>query len=304
MIELIKKFSIFYPIRGKNEEKFLNYLTGEVLKDISFELQKFKNKIPKGKIKANVKVNLENSGLKSGKIENKNIVNSIYYEDNKPNINFNPYCKEISLPSFYNAPSVAIARKDLNKILEEDVKIKVKVLKERFRSANILIGNLKNPEFLIFSHFDTVLNGAVDNSSGIAVIISLIKEHPELLKNNLFILSGSEELSFENPYWGYGYRVFEKEYEDLIFSSKRILVVDSVGFTISKIFKNREILWLAFPIRNFEKILNKTFLLSSIFSEEKLKEYYTFYHSNLDTVKNLKEEFLLQAKRILKKFLV
>lgn len=304
MIEIIREFEIFYPIKGKRERKFLKYLINEVLKDVSLEIQKFKNEIPESKIRSNVDLKFENSGLVSGKIEEMNIVSSIHYEGEQPNINFNPYCEDISLPSFYNAPSVAIAKKDLNKLIDvENVKIKVKVKKEKFSSSNILIGNLNNPKNLIFTHFDTVLKGAVDNSSGVSVVISIIKKFPKLLNNNLFILSGSEELSFENPYWGCCYRIFEKEFLNLIKNSKRIIVVDSLGFLAPKIFQDKKILWLAFPIRNFELIAKKTFILSSIYSKEKMKVYYSFFHSNLDSIKNLKERYLLHGLKLLKIFL-
>lgn len=140
-----------------------------------------------------------------------------------PNINFNPFCKSVSLTSFYFTPSLAISKKDLHFIINvEEIEGKVKIKKEKFISRNLIIGNLENPRFVIFAHYDTIKKGAIDNSSGVAILLSLIKENPKTLSNTLFVFSGSEELSFEKPiYWGKGYRVFEEEFKEVLKNSKK-----------------------------------------------------------------------------------
>jgi len=104
--------------------------------------------------------------------------------------------------------------KNLNK-LPEVVKIKINVEREKFRSRNLLAGNLTAPKTIFFTHYDTVLKGTIDNAS-VAVLLYFLINHKSALKENLFVFGGSEELSFEEPYWSKGYRELEKEYVGLM----------------------------------------------------------------------------------------
>ena len=93
-----------------------------------------------------------------------------------------------------------------------------------------MVGNLINPKNLVFTHYDSIYSGAVDNASGVAVTLKLILDKPKLLKTTLFVLSGNEELAYDFPvYWGRGYREFEKKYWPLMKHSQKILIIDGVG---------------------------------------------------------------------------
>lgn len=304
MLELIKKLEKLSPRKGKNEKKAAELIKTELESFEIFE-QKFFNSIPEGKAELicdGEKIPCEASALKTGRIEEKCLISSIHVSARiffHSNINFNPYCNEISLATFYHAPSIAVEKSYVQKIIEvEEIKGKVKVKKKRFLSRNLLIGNIKNPKAIVFTHYDSVINGAVDNSSGVAVCIKVLKNNPELAKKVLFVFSGSEELSFDFPiYWGKGYRVFEEEYLTLLKKAKKIMVIDCVG--VSRSILTKQFLINAFPIKNLEKFNNKTFLVTSY----NFSKLWKVYHSKLDTLNAgiLKEKYLLQTYKFLVK---
>jgi hypothetical protein len=299
---LIKKLSSFCPIRGKNEKKKAANLLLNILESFNVEVQKFKNVIPdvfNSKIKP--KIGLI-STFSSGKIcvEERNIISN-FCEFDRPNINFNPFCQDISLVTFYRKPAVTVSKSDVEKLIELD-KIKVKVKKERFISYNILVGS-KNPRYLVLTHYDTVLSGTCDNISGTSFLIHFILKNQQYLKNTLFVFSGSEELTYyDSIYWGYGYRIFEEEHLDILKNCKRIVVVDSLGLTKSYI--DKEFLKEAFPIKNLEIFKRKIFLITGI-----NKNYWKIYHSNLDNlnyIEKIEKNFIknvLDTEGLLKKII-
>ncbi|MEM5829936.1 MAG: hypothetical protein QXL82_00255 [Candidatus Aenigmatarchaeota archaeon] len=298
----IKELEKFYPIRGKREKLAANFIMSFLEeKGISYEIQKFKNQVPNGKSKLicdGVEIKSLPSSFVSGKIRDKNLIPNILIRENfsEPNIAFNPYSKAISLATFYYVASLTISRNDVQKVLKADeIYGKVKIKKEKFTGYNIIVGNIKTSKRLIFAHYDTVLNGAIDNSSGTAFLLSLITNSKYLKEENLFLICGSEELSFEKPYWGYGYRIFEKEFEYLFKEVKEIIVVDCIGFD-KPIFidSDKNLKMEAFPIKNFEKYEKKIVVFSSI-SENNIKDFYSFYHSYLDTKKLLEKKYIEES---------
>lgn len=300
------------PIKGKKAIKAAKFIINLLEKyNIGYDIQKITNYIPSGKSK--LKIDGENiecipACFISGKIEEKNIVSNILPLENleSPLISFNPYCKEFSLVSFYFTPSINIRGKDVKKIIvAKEIKGKVKIKKEKIKAINISVGNIKNPKNLIISHYDTVLNGAVDNLSGISVMLDIIINKKEkILKNNLFVFCGSEELSYNKPiYWGYGYRKFEEEFFDVFIKTKNIFVIDCIGFDKPYINKDEKLNFEAFPISNFQKIKNKIHLITSITSKN-MKNFYSFYHSNLDVPTLLKEEYMENSIKLLIKKLI
>lgn len=302
---LLNKLSKLYPINGKREKLAIKFILKNLEeKNVSLDVQWFKNSVPNGKCKLEVdgeKIKCMHASFSSGKIDEKNLVaNTIVRQSfESPNISFNPYCKDISLATFYFKTSICIKSSDVKKIIEaEYISGKVKIKKEKFKTANILVGKIRNPKKIIFAHFDTVLSGCIDNSASIALLINLIFEGKDkILKDALIVFSGSEELSFEKPYyWGYGYRIFESEFYEVLKKSKSIIVVDCIGFDYSYISKDEELLKEAFPIKNFNKFFNKIFLLTSI-SQKNIKYFYSFYHSNLDLSNLVKDYYVQQAKR-------
>lgn len=209
-----------------------------------------------------------------------------------PNINFNPYSDSISCVNFYFAPAIAIARKDVPKIvLGKNIKGKVSVKKVQTLVSHILVGNIKNPKNIIFAHYDSILTGALDNASGVAVSLFLAIQQKELLKDSLFVFDPCEELSFDKPtYWGYGFRVFEKKFSKLMKGAKKIIPLDCVGNGPVTIDSDPKILYLAFPIKNFEALKKKMITLYS-----SLPGLMRVYHSASDKPSILKEKYLLEA---------
>jgi hypothetical protein len=243
-------------------------------------------------------LNCKNSGFLSGRIENKDILISAFSESegNVANINFSPYSDAISRASFYPSCAISVSRKDLPKILKaKKIKGVTKVKKKKFIRENILIGNLKNPVKIVFTHYDSIEEGAVDNISGLAVLLRLVSENKKMLNNNLFVFSGSEELSYDDPiYWGKGYRCFEKKHQRLLLKAERVFIIDSVGNGRAVVVKDKNLILQAFPVVNLDKIMNKTAVISG-----DMDELMKYYHSLADDLSKLKEKYLVQAEKIL-----
>ena len=224
------------------------------------------------------------TGLKSGIIKSKKTIissltssQSFLYEEN---INFNPLCATaISRSNHYFAPSIAVLRDDVNRILQATTVIgEIKVKPTEYINEQIFVGNQKNPDNILFCHYDSLGPGATDNASGVAVLLSLIIETPMLLNTCLFVFDGNEELSYDQPiYWGNGYRVFENRYGRLLENAGRIFVVDCVGDSTVSFINDPTICRLAFPIKQLERYLKKITLVSG--------DYDTLmqvYHSEAD----------------------
>ena len=305
-VKFISQLLKFSPRQGENEKRAADFIVSVLKKSgIGFRVQKFPAKIPlikKAALKAdNKKIKCEGCCFIGGKIEEKgNLISSLIpsrFFLTEPNINFNPKCRSVSLDNFYFAPALAVSKNDLPKILKaKKVKGEVKVIPYRFLSSNILIGNVKSPENIVFAHYDSIKKGAVDNASGVAVLMKVIISYPETFKN-LYVFSGNEELSYENPvYWGHGYRAFEKKYENLLHNAKKIIVVDCVGKGKSVIGRDYNLTELAFPIKNIKKLSKKIFILRG-----GIDELMSVYHSDLDGLEQIDEKQLDSAVKLLKK---
>lgn len=187
-----------------------------------------------------------------------------------------------------------MSRRDLPRLVGRELKVVIDVDRETYTDNIIVAGNTINPEMVIVTHYDSVLNGAVDNASGVAVILALMKLFwPKLHGKALFILTGAEELSYERPYWGKGYRDALELYPHAFHAAKRVIVVDSVGFREAGLVRERELIWLAFPV-NDDSILNKTLLITSAVNIDD-KKYFSFYHSREDTIDKLACNYMKDA---------
>lgn len=222
------------------------------------------------------------------------LISSRYLID-VPNINFNPASRALSVSNFYFAPSLAIRSGDVPTVLKgKDVRGIVRVQKVQYSLPQILIGNLKNPSKIVFTHFDSIGPGAIDNASGTAVCLSLILTHPDLLSQTLFVFDSNEEVSYDYPtYWGHGYRVFEKRHKKLLQKAETILSIDSVGNGSPQVIRDPKILNLAFPIANLASFLNKTITIGG--DIEKMMEV---YQSEADLPQLLSEKYLEQTKQL------
>jgi hypothetical protein len=295
----------FSPRQLEGEKKAADFIISFLKKNhFSYYVDYFLTKVPKIEraiLKAdNKKIPCKGCSFVSGKIKDKDylissLIPSRFFLE-KPNINFNPKCDGISLSNFYFAPALAVSKRDLDLILRaKRVEGEVKIKRIKYKARNILVGNLKNPKIICFAHYDSIEKGAVDNASGVAVIMAAIISHPEIIKNNLFVFSANEELSYDKPtYWGYGFRSFENKFFKIMKLSKEILVVDCVGNDRAKVFKDENSIYLAFPIKNKEKFKDKIKIISGGF--DNLME---IYHSDLDDIKRINENYLMEGVRMI-----
>jgi hypothetical protein len=305
--KFIAKLVSFAPRQLEGELKARDFLVS-VLKEnsIPFLLQKFQVAIPLTQevslLADGKKVKCEGCSFLSGEIKSNDVVlssllsSSICQEIS--NINFNPRCEGISLKNYYFTPAICVNYKDIAKIVEaKKIAGNVQVEKVAHQSANILVGNVKNPRAIFFAHYDSIKKGAIDNASGVAVMMKVILEKPETLKNNLFIFSGAEELSYDKPvYWGSGFRAFEQKYQKLIDGAKKIVVIDCVGNDHAVVITDPSIAILAFPVKNLHKIAKKTEIVTA-----NLDSLMSVYHSDLDDGRGISEAYLNEAFTLLVK---
>ncbi len=217
------------------------------------------------------------------------------------NINFNPRAKSISRSNHYFAPAIAVAPKYLKQICDaKKVHAVVKVEPEKHRSLNMLVGNTENPKNIVFAHYDSIGPGAIDDASGIALLLQSIIEKPKTLEQTLYVISGNEELSYDKPlYWGYGYRVFEKKYSQQLQKAKQIICVDCIGHAKPEIFTDPGIVRLGLPLANLAKWQKKTAMLSG--DIDALMEV---YHSDDDTFEKIDPKQYVAAYKTFQKMIV
>ncbi len=308
--QIIDKLISFGERQLRNENEAQVYIE-EILRinNVSYILDTYTTYIPKysewGLVVDGIEIESLPCGLISGEINSAdNLISSLISSQKNlhdPNINFNPRCEEISRSNHYFAPALAIARKDVDKIATAKVvRGYMEVEKTAHKSANILVGNTVNPKRIIVSHFDSIGPGAVDNASGIALSLQLILDKPVSLEQNLYILCGNEELSYdEGIYWGHGYREFETKRGELLENAEEIVILDSFGYSAIKQICDIAVMRLAFPIRTIEKYKDKMTLLSGGYDQ--LME---FYHAKNDLGKQIVHQYFMETYNVvLKKIL-
>ncbi|MBP6854974.1 MAG: hypothetical protein KBD26_01630 [Candidatus Pacebacteria bacterium] len=273
------------------------------INNIPFVLNEFKSVVPKCEatlIVDGLSVECRGCSYIGGKINSKSCILSSTtpsrFNLDNTNINFNPYSDAVSCSNFYFAPAIAVSRNDISKIINaKNIEGEVRVEKIETNVAHILVGNFKNPKNIIFAHFDSISIGAIDNASGVAVALSAIIQNPEILKESLFVFDPNEELSYDKPtYWGHGFRVFEEKYSNLFDEAEKIIPIDCVGNGPVVADSNPEIIYLAFPIKEFDKYKNK---MITIYSD--IDQLMTVYHSDADVLSNLDENKLKEAQDLL-----
>jgi len=296
-LKFIKQILSFSPRQGGKELLVAKFIEDNLEKyGVSYQSQIFNSSFPdckKAEIIADGKpIVCMGTSFVSGKIADKShlissLTSSQTFRDE--NINFNPKSNYFSLSNYYFSPSVCVKKSSLGKILAaSDVQAEIVVKKREHQSKNILVGNLIRPQSIVFTHFDSVEMGAVDNASGVSVLMKLVLENQSLLNSNLFVFAGNEELSYDEPvYWGHGYREFEKKYSNLLSQARKIIVVDSVGNDKPNISKDKDLQKLAFPVKKLKDLSKKIILIYG--SLDKLMEV---YHSNGDNISQINPEYL------------
>lgn len=303
--DFIKKITSFSPRQLEGEKKTADFLMQYLSKNkIVFKKQLFQNVVPKT-IKNELIIDgkrIECSGCSfvGGEINDKSVMissllPSIFFQ-NESNINFNPKCKGISNSNFYFAPSLAVSHDGLKKVLSgKNIKGEILVEPKKYKAINILVGNSKNPKNICFAHYDSIKTGAIDNASGVSLLMGIIIKYKKFLEDNLFVFSAAEELSYEKPiYWGRGYRLFEKSYGNLFKKAKNICVIDCIGNGKPKLYDDLKLKKMGFPVKNLKNISKKVEILSADF-----EHLMSVYHSELDDGRGIKNSYLIEAEKIL-----
>lgn len=274
VVERASRLTDLAPRQLENEKKAAQLIEEEIAGH-KYQTQNFQILVPDFKeweLKADgEEIECLPSGLKSGQIESKALVNSILNGQgsmNRPNINFNPHAEGISVPNFYEAPSVAINPEDVDKVLEADeVEGYLEVEWVSHESRNILVGNIEDPERIIMTHYDSTWGGFIDNGFTVSLLIQLLDELD--LEENLVVFAGAEEISQESPYHCYGYRRFEDQYLGQIQEAEEIFLADSLGRNSQKVIEDPE-------------IVEKAIVLNTEGYEDKVKFVASEYHEVLD----------------------
>lgn len=302
LMKFTAKICSFAPRLGKNEQLTANFIIKTLSENgVKYYSQKFKATIPiwkKAKLFADGdKIGCKNTSLVSGKILGKeNIISSLASLDEgkiKYNINFSPLADIICATDFYHHPSVAVKYSDLPKILNaKNVQGEVIVEKFTYDSQNILVGNRKNPKFLVFAHYDCIgAGGAVDNASGVSVAMHAIFNYPELLDSTLFIISGCEEIAYDNyKINGIGFRKFENKFSLIMKKAKRIYVLDGVGNGAPHFTQDFNLLDITLQVKMLKSIQKKVFLMQG-----DVGKIMDVYHSDKDTIDQLSEKYLKES---------
>ncbi|WP_148202233.1 hypothetical protein [Ignicoccus hospitalis] len=151
----------------------------------------------------------------------------------------------------------------------------IEVTWEKFEFSEILVGSLESPEAVVFIHYDSFEGGSVDNGAAVAVALERLKELD--LKKTLLAFTAPDEPSHEEPYWGFGFRFFEKEFKDVLESADVIVTFDSVGLSSPLALRDKKSLEDLLPLED-KGLLEKAVGVTSDW--DKLFE---IYHSDLDT---------------------
>lgn len=249
-----------------------------------------------------VDIPCQGSGLVSGQIDSADaLISSLISSQQNPftpNLNFNPRCKEISRSNHYFAPALSIAATDVPRVLAaQRVRGVLEVERRDCETGFFLVGNREDPQAIVFSHFDSIGPGAVDNVSGVTLTLELVIENPTLLERVLFVIDGNEELSYdEGIYWGHGYRVFEERYRSLLDGAERLLVLDSFGYSAPELITDVSVLTLALPLDAIQRYSRKMKLLSGSYAG-----LMSFYHASNDLPGLITDTYWMASKQLIER---
>lgn len=211
------------------------------------------------------------------------------------NIAYNPLSISPSSSDHYDVPSITVAASSLSKILmAKQVRGQVQVKKSIVDSENILVGNIDNPQNIIFAHYDSIIGrGAMDNAGSVVMMMQFVEQNPHLLTHNLFVFAGNEELSYDKFCKSYyGFRVFENKYKKQLFAANKIIVIDGIG--IDPPLYSQEWLDWVFYIKNFDALKNNIFWLQT--DQEKAFKY---GHTHDDIEALINWNYLTDASQLL-----
>jgi len=293
--ELMHRFRELTPRLWENEERVLQMIEGFLGKGKVYR-QDFRVMYPLYEYEFLINgkdVFALPAGIKSGEVD-KVFINGLDVEEAVlPSFfTYNPFCRTASTPSFYNATSLAISSSVMGHLqITDDYYAKLKVKFKRFKSGNLLVGNMSDPRTIVFTHFDSLWGGVIDNAVGVAILLVLLKYGVVDKKKVLVVFAGSEELNIEGREvdWAKGYKMFLEDYSDLALNAEKIYIVDVIGRSKEsfRIHANESILNKAFPFEELKEgneIFKKA---KGIFNDfESIK---SIYHSPLDNFYAIKD---------------
>lgn len=300
---LLKKLTDLGPRFADKEIQAAKVLEDHLQEqNIPFTTQPFKVDIPvctKAELLVDGKpIDCMGSTIVSGEIPNADyLISHFGYSGETPyNIAYSPVTDSISVVDHLKVPSITISRKDVVKIvMAKEVKGSVVVERKTIETKNILVGNLKNPKNIVFAHFDSIIGrGAVDNAGSVVTMMGCIENNRQLLETTLFNFSGNEEMAYDNyKLSGYGFRVFEKHYNNLLKNAKKIIVMDGLGVGTPNLSKNG-LDWVL-QIKMLNEIRDKVLWLQN--DQTPVLQY---FHTLDDKDEILQDEFLSFAEELLK----
>jgi Zn-dependent M28 family amino/carboxypeptidase len=148
---------------------------------------------------------------------------------------------QIGSRSIYQSEKLKIAE---GYVHDEFMNMGLKVVRQEYEAFGAVTANLiahgesfdpGSPALVVGAHYDTVPGtpGADDNASGVAVLLEAarrtMKEHPDRLKNTLFVAFSTEEPpAFGTPFMGS--RVFADGLAGLGYQVEGALVLEMVGY--------------------------------------------------------------------------
>ena len=169
--------------------------------------------------------------LVGGRLDGASVVDAISVQDwdERPAIMVNPHCTTPAVAWLSEkGPAVAVSPADAD-ILRRGGKTEgfVDVSRYQLRGRNIVVGDPEKCEKLVVCHYDSYWGGAMDNGVGVATMLALA---PKLRDARYCLLfGGTEEASFETPYWCAGYRAFERAHPACFKNAAEIVVLNSFG---------------------------------------------------------------------------
>lgn len=225
------------PRRGTGEKRAADLIEKQLhASSIPYTVQEFSATIPvtiTAELKADGKqIPCLGASFVSGEFTKETkIVNSFESDLDEPMIIFNPVSHGVCQQTFKSSPALAINRDSVVElVMAKTVSGIVEVRDEEFLSKNILVGNIVNPQQIVFAHYDSLVGtGAVDNAAAVDVLLQTIIDYPHLTSKNLFVFAGSEEESTSRKVGFHGFEEFDKKYSALIDKATKILILDGSG---------------------------------------------------------------------------
>jgi len=298
--DFLRDLTFISPRYGKGEQEAAKLIESCLKKaSLPYEVQSFTAKVPLFKASLTAdgqEVSCLGSSLVSGNLDSSTPILSYTQASSKDSV---IYYSPTSLGIYHNsnhAKASLAVNKDSVDILKnaKNVKGTVLVTPYSFTSQNFLVGNTLDPKKVIFSHYDSIVGpGANDNAVAVDILMDIVTSKKSLLEDHLFVFVGNEESSYAKPFsWCHGYEVFDLLYSSLLDQCQEIIVLDGLGSAPASFITSD--LDEVFMISRLSQLKSKILWLHD--SQETYLKYGHTYHDTLD---NIDQKYILQAKELL-----